>query len=78
MKVGFEYRSTLIFDRQNPVKALDDLGQKGWEAYAALRYDDNSIVHFLKRRLILEESTAELAICRAALTVMDGYDEPKN
>ena len=51
MKTKFEYRSTLIQNRQNPVKALNDLGQEGWEAYAALRYDDDSIVHFLKRRL---------------------------
>ena len=55
MKMKFEYRSTLIQNRHSPVKGLDDLGQKGWEAYAAVRYDDHSIVHFLKRRLIYDQ-----------------------
>ena len=55
MKVKFEYTSALIQYGDNPVKGLDDLGQKGWEAYAAVIYDDNAIVHFLKRRLIVEE-----------------------
>ena len=55
MKVIFEYRSLLVQYGDNPVKGLDDLGQKGWEAYAAVIYDDNAIVHFLKRRQVLEE-----------------------
>ena len=52
--VQYEYRSTMIQNCSDPVRALNKLGGDGWEAYAAIRYSENTIIHFLKRHIPIE------------------------